>query len=138
MRAVLFGVSGAGEDGPGDEDEADGPTVADMLGEMTAEDLAEQFGLARMMGSDPDRPWEPESNVGEPGEYPPQIPAYRQPIGATFDGEGLTIIYMDGGVARFRKGHGWKKGEPVPETLAAARAAQKAETAAAAAALAEE
>ncbi len=142
VRAVLFGVSGASVgDGMDGKVLPDGLTA--VLGEMPAEQLAE-YGLTRMMGPDVDDPMAPDpayrdADIGQPGDIGRPMasidasrPILRQCIGATFDGEGITIIFVDGGVARWKQTYGWKDMEPVPGTAAAARAAEKAEEAAAA------
>ena len=56
-------------------DDEEGPSLADMIGEMTAKELAGRFGLCRMMGPDPDDPMAPDPAYAEAEPKPDDAPA---------------------------------------------------------------
>lgn len=145
VRAVLFGVSGAkltlmgsaeDEEVLFGKDEGEGPSLADLLGGMDAEELA-NLGVCRMMGPDADDPMASEgSGTVEPGLDDERL-VCKAIMGACFDGEGAMVFFFDGSTARWRNGVGWKPAGPVPETMADVKALLVARAAEATAAAAE-
>ena len=106
VRAVLFGVSGReamdrsapSDPGIGQPGDTSHPAT------LTEDDIEKALADASPRGQ-----WDP--NAVDPDTF-------RRPAGATFDGEGVTVIYDDGATARWRSGHGWNVGNPIPGTLA--------------------
>lgn len=105
VRAVLFGVSGreamdrGTKEDPVDDGQHDVPETG--------------------VQDDQDDGSEDETSVRDYEDGP----EYKHPLGATFDGTGLTVIFHDGSTARWREGSGWK---PVPEAIPGTRAAAQA------------